>query len=111
MKKNRLNIFYSLLLLTCFITGQYVVYAHQHRINADSGHQAHGPVKHQSAQTVQEKCGLCDAMHHVNAIIEPAISFNPNIVTNHFYKVYNYDFVSIALILSAGRAPPAIVVC
>jgi hypothetical protein len=111
LKKNKLNIFYSWLLLLCFIAGQYVVYAHQHKINAGSGHQTHSPVKNQSAQTVQEKCGLCDAMHHVNAVLDSAVSFNPNIVTNHFYQVYNYDFISIALVLSAGRAPPVIVVC
>ena len=98
-----------MLLLFCFIAGQYIVYAHQHKIIAGSEHKVHGLAKNQSNQTIQEKCALCDAMHHTDAVINTPFTFIANIVTKPFYKVYNYDFVSIALILSAGRAPPVVV--
>jgi hypothetical protein len=111
LKRNKANIFYSWLLLVCFIAGQYTVYTHQHKINASHNSKSHGVVKNLSRTIVQEKCSVCDAMHHTNAIINQVTYFNPNIVTKHFYRVYNYDFVSIALILSAGRAPPVLASC
>ena len=111
MKKHKANILYAWLLLTCFIAGQYTVYAHQHKIFANNVTKTHQPVKEQSRTTVQEKCSLCDAMHHTNAILNQHFYYSPNIVTNHFYQVYNYDFVSIALVLSAGRAPPVSAFC
>jgi hypothetical protein len=111
LKKNKANIFYSWLLLTCFIAGQGMVYAHQHKIiTGNSGKAYHYPTDQQRT-TIQEKCSLCDAMHHTNAVIKQHIYVSPNIVTNHFYTVYNYDFISIALILSSGRAPPVATSC
>jgi hypothetical protein len=111
LKVSKANIFYSWLILVCFIAGQFVVYAHQHKITAGNGtksyHVAHAP----SGTIIQEKCALCDAMHHTNAIINTYTYTSLNIVTKHFYKVYNYDFISIALVLSAGRAPPVLASC
>ncbi|WP_299360096.1 hypothetical protein [Mucilaginibacter sp.] len=111
MKKNKANIFYSWLLLVCFIAGQYIIYTHQHKIAANSKTKTHGLAKIPARTIVQEKCSLCDAMHHTTAVINKYTYFSPNIVTQHFYKVYNYAFVSIALILSSGRAPPVLAFC
>jgi hypothetical protein len=111
LKKKRSNIFYSWLLLICFIGGQYTVYAHQHKVSAGVTHLTHSSPKSQHQQTIQEKCPLCDAMHHTNVILNQQVFFNPNIVTNYFFCVYNYDFVGIALIISAGRAPPMAAFC
>jgi hypothetical protein len=111
LKKNKANIFFSWLLLVCFVAGQYVVYTHQHKIIAGNAVQTKDVSKNQSRTIVQEKCSLCDAMHHTTAVIKEYTYFSPNIVTMHFYTVYNYDFVSIALILSSGRAPPVLAFC
>ncbi|MCC8425037.1 hypothetical protein [Mucilaginibacter sp. UR6-11] len=111
MKNNKANIFYAWLLMFCFIAGQYTVYTHQHKVIAGIAAKTRGVAKNQSRTVVQEKCSMCDAMHHTNAVINTYTYFSPNIVTKHFYRVYNYDFVSIALILSAGRAPPVAASC
>jgi len=107
LKRKKSNILFAWLLLVCFIAGQYIVYSHQHKIIAGSSVKNQASAKDHNRTIVQEKCSICDAMHHTNAVINDAAYVSPNIVTKHFYKVYNYDFVSIALILSAGRAPPA----
>ncbi len=111
MKRNRVNIFYAWLLLVCFIAGQGAVYIHQHKIIAGSGPRSYHHNASQPRTTVQENCSLCDAMHHTNAVIDQQVYVSPNLITQHFYKAYNYDFVSIALILSAGRAPPVSAPC
>jgi hypothetical protein len=111
LKRNKTNIFYSWLLLICFIAGQYTVYTHQHKIIAGNTNKAYRNASTQPRTIVQEKCALCDAMHHTNALISHYIYHSPNIVTKHFYRVYNYDFISIALVLSAGRAPPVAAFC
>ncbi|HWZ36474.1 MAG TPA: hypothetical protein VNW51_09955 [Mucilaginibacter sp.] len=107
MKKNTVNIFFAWAILFSFIAGQYVIYTHQHKIIA----RITATTKSIPHTTLQEKCSVCDAMHHINAVINQYSYFGPNIVTKHFYKAYNYDFVSIALILSAGRAPPVAAAC
>ncbi|MDN3550973.1 hypothetical protein [Mucilaginibacter aquaedulcis] len=107
MKRSKLYITYSWLLLICFIAGQYMVYSHQHLL-------AKGVIKtsyisndhHQPQQTVKEKCCMCDAMHHQAAIIGDAFHFSPQVAVLHIFKACHYNFVSIGLILAAGRAPP-----
>ncbi|MFD2873261.1 hypothetical protein ACFS5N_12325 [Mucilaginibacter ximonensis] len=111
MKKRRLNIIFAWALLFSFIAGQYVIYTHQHRIIASITAKAKDQNNGTSRSTIQEKCSVCDAMHHINAVIEHYHYFRPNIVTKHFYKSYHYAFVSIALILAAGRAPPVAAAC
>jgi hypothetical protein len=111
LKKNKANIFYAWLVLFCFIAGQYTVYSHQHKIITSCVSKTHRHANHQTGPIVQEKCSACDAMHHFSAVITPVTYISLNIVTNHFYQAYNYDFVSIALILSAGRAPPFLASC
>jgi hypothetical protein len=100
MKKSKRHIIYTWTMLLCFAAGQWAVYAHQHKTYGSLVRTpAHGAV-------VSEKCQLCDAMHHNSMIQHTEKLFTPVIVTNHFYKQGKYDFVSIALILSGGRAPP-----
>lgn len=107
VKKNRLHIVFAWLLLVCFVAGQYMVYSHQHTL-------IKGITKHshlaQGEQTVKEKCLLCDAMHHTDALVVSNNTFLiPLATSDHVFKAGDYDFVSIALILSAGRAPPVAV--
>ncbi|UOE49498.1 hypothetical protein MTO98_00235 [Mucilaginibacter sp. SMC90] len=104
MKKKRLHIVFAWLLLICFVAGQYMVYSHQHAL-------IKGITKHSQTaeghQTVKEKCLLCDAMHHTDAVTVSNNTFLvPLLTSDHVFKAGDYDFVSIALILSAGRAPP-----
>jgi len=80
-----------------------MVYAHQHMTRYVVSH-AQKP--DQNRITVTEKCQLCDAMHHTSMVINTNQYFTPVISTNHFYKQGKYDFISISLILSPGRAPP-----
>ena len=78
-----------------------MVYTHQHWVRYKT---------HQTAQnqtTVSEKCQICDAMHHTSMTLTDNHYFIPNISSDHIYKQGKYDFVSISLILSAGRSPPA----
>lgn len=107
LKRNKLRILSAWLLLFCFIGGQYMVYVHQHNILQKMG-SGYSLNKNQQkpTTTVQEKCYLCDAMHHTAMVIESNVYFTPVFSTDHLYKVGDYDFVSIALVLSAGRAPP-----
>ena len=100
MKKSKRHIICTWILLISFAAGQWAVYAHQHKIVA-------GITKTAGQRTVvSEKCQLCDAMHHNSMLIGKHTYFTPVVVNNHFYKQGQYDFVSIALILSPGRAPP-----
>lgn len=100
MKKGKRHIFYAFTLLICFAAGQWAIYGHQHKTFPGlTKAPAHG-------QVLTEKCQLCDAMHHNSMVQHTTAVFTPVVVTTHFYKQGDYDFVSIALILSAGRSPP-----
>jgi hypothetical protein len=45
-------------------------------------------------------------MHHNSMTIADHQYFTPIVSADYFYTPCQYDFVSIALILSAGRSPP-----
>jgi len=60
----------------------------------------------QPKQTVTENCRLCDAMHHNTMAVSTPVFFAPVVTASYFYKAVNHDFISVALILSAGRSPP-----
>jgi hypothetical protein len=107
VKKIKLHIIYSWLLLICFTAGQYMVYAHQHQFTKGTIKTAY-VTNDPHQQIVKEKCNMCDAMHHQAAIIDNPFHFEPQVATIHFFKASDYNFVSIALVLAAGRAPPAI---
>jgi hypothetical protein len=103
LKKSKFHIIYAWIVLICFIAGQLIVYTHQHntRLAISNTHKTS-----QNQQTVTEKCQLCDAMHHNNMVSVSHQYFIPTVSADHFYKQGQYNFVSVALILSAGRSPP-----
>lgn len=103
MKKSKYHIVYAWIVLICFAAGQGMVYAHQHLTSYAIAHQQKPD---QSKTTVTEKCQLCDAMHHTGMVINKTQYFTPAVCADHFYKQGTYDFISISLILSPGRAPP-----
>ncbi|HTK18649.1 MAG TPA: hypothetical protein VL442_04030 [Mucilaginibacter sp.] len=100
MRRAKLHIIYTWIVLFCFAAGQMMVYTHQHWVKYKT---------HQTAQnqtTVSEKCQICDAMHHTSMTLPDNHYFIPTVSSDHVYKQGKYDFISISLILSAGRSPP-----
>ena len=77
-----------------------MVYAHQHLVK----YKTHQTTQNQT--TVSEKCQICDAMHHTSMTLPDHHYFIPDVSSDHVYQQSKYDFVSISLILSAGRSPP-----
>jgi hypothetical protein len=100
LKKGKRHIIYTWIVLICFVAGQVMVSAHQHLVKYNTHQIA------QNQQTVTEKCQLCDVMHHNSMTIAEHHYFIPLVSTDYFYTPGKYNFVSIALILSSGRAPP-----
>jgi len=92
------------MLLLFFAAGQYMVYAHTH--NVGTTRSAYQNPNNQPKQTVTENCRLCDAMHHNTMAVDHGVFFAPVITASYFYKAVDHDFISVALILSAGRSPP-----
>jgi hypothetical protein len=107
VKKNKLNIIYSWLLLICFIAGQYMVYTHQHQVNKGISKTIALTNTHPE-QTVKEKCDMCDAMHHNFAVLDNPLFAIHQTAVPHVYKTCEYSFISFSLVLAAGRAPPVI---
>ena len=103
LKKSKQHIIYTWVVLICFAAGQLMVYAHQHIIRSAEHHHTQAA---SDQQTVTEKCQLCDAMHHNSMLVENQQYFSPAVAADHFYTPGKYDFISIALILSADRGPP-----
>jgi len=107
LKKNKYTVFHAWMLLICFIAGQSMMYIHQHKILSGNGISS-TITKNQPrpATTVVEKCYMCDALHNSAMAISQHVYVNTIVATGHIFRVGDYDFVSIALILSSGRAPP-----
>lgn len=105
LKKGKYHIICSWILLVCFIAGQYMVYTHQHKVAKNTCKPAF-VAKNIPQQTVAEKCYLCDVMHHNVMVNTQKVYFNPAIGAIHVFKSVAYNFTSIQLILSGGRAPP-----
>lgn len=93
-------------MLICFTAGQYMMYAHQHQIVRAGT--TRDVAKNTSRQTVTEKCSLCDVMHHNVMVTAAAAGFDAITVLSHTFKNLVYNFTSIQLILSSGRAPPVV---
>jgi len=103
LKQRKSHIICSWLLLGFFVAGQFVLYAHWHKVNTQ-------PVKERlqtSQQKVSEKCRLCDVMHFNAMAINAHHSVIPVAITHHDYIAITYSFLSISPVLSSGRAPPA----
>lgn len=87
-----------------------MVYAHRHNNEGSAVNiktYSHN-TKAQHGQTVTENCRLCDAMHHNVIAINSQVYFAPLLVSRYCYKNPVHNFISISLILSAGRSPPAV---
>ncbi|MDB5128131.1 MAG: hypothetical protein JWQ85_2363 [Mucilaginibacter sp.] len=85
-----------------------MVFAHQHNI-IKTTHAANCNDCHNTAkQTLKEKCLLCDSMHHTHMELLTSNYYTPFSAVNHVFLTFEYDFKSIALVLSQGRAPPVI---
>ncbi|WP_461449319.1 hypothetical protein [Mucilaginibacter sp.] len=108
MKKNKYHIILTWILLLCFCAGQFMVYAHTHTVNTRTNKIAYHNPDTQPKQTVTENCQLCDAMHHNAIVVNTPIYFAPVVVSSYYYKAVRHHFISIALILSAGRSPPIV---
>lgn len=109
LKNTKINMICAWALLFCFVAGQYMVSVHQHIVLTKSQTSYGNSKKVPNPQhTVQEKCYYCDAMHHNAMTIKHQTYFSPAVITGHVYKAGDYNFISIALILSAGRAPPVV---
>jgi hypothetical protein len=106
LKRNTRHIFRTWVLLFCFVTGQCIVYAHQHAGESSIPKTACQKQETLPKQTVTENCRLCDAMQHNQMMVSGQVHFAPVTVTAYTYKTIKYRFISIALILSAGRSPP-----
>jgi len=85
-----------------------MIYAHQHTI-INGTVKISSITKNLSRQTVTEKCALCDVMHHNVMVTANTIYYSPVVASTHVFKTFNYNFISIQLILASGRAPPSIV--
>jgi hypothetical protein len=92
---------YSRLLLIIFIAGQIILYGHQHNSNG-----SHIKVHSSSQQTITEKCQLCDAMHFNHSVIHQQVDVAPALTATPVYIHFAYNFISVALVRSAGRSPP-----
>jgi hypothetical protein len=106
LKNNKYHIISSWILLICFVAGQYMIYAHQHNVSKSTVKICNIP-KNLTQQTVKEKCGLCDVMHHNSMVITNQVYLNPVTIAVHVFTQVQYSFTSISLILSGGRAPPS----
>jgi len=85
-----------------------MVFAHQHNLVKNAHAHTYQDDKNSSHQVVKEKCPICDSMHHIAMELNNHSSYHTAIGTNYTYFTFEYDFKSIALILSPGRAPPVI---
>jgi hypothetical protein len=108
LKKNKYHILFAWTLLFCFAIGQYMVYAHQHNITKTAHVASCHDDQNSSKQTVKEKCELCDSMHHNSMELANHVNYASATSVDHVYITFEYDFKSIALILSSGRAPPVV---
>lgn len=82
-----------------------MVYSHQHHITVGKV-KPYSISKNKTQTTVTEKCELCDVMHHNVMVTSVQVYFTPAIATSYVFKGFEYNFTSIQLILSSGRAPP-----
>jgi hypothetical protein len=103
VKISKRHIVYAWIVMICFIAGQWAVYAHYHKASKVISHTSSNS---HAKTSVSEKCQLCDAMHHNNMARDIYGFIMPIVSADYFYQQGHYNFVSVSLVLSAGRAPP-----
>jgi hypothetical protein len=105
LKINKYVIIRAWMLLIFFAAGQVVIYAHQHPSSlSNAGADSHSSSK----QVFTEKCSLCDAMHFNHMDIVHAASALPVAAGSYVYIRSDYNFITLSLILAAGRSPPLV---
>jgi hypothetical protein len=105
-KRSKKRIIFSRLLFTIFAAGQIIVFSHYHHRHAKLII-TKAPLAPQSIQqSYNDKCPLCDAMHYTHIVLSPQVYAQPAPANYRFFTPGCYNFVSISLILSPGRAPP-----
>ena len=107
MKRKRRIVRLAWIMLICFITGQTVVYSHQHLANIKTS--LTGSIKTpQPTSTITEKCNICDMMHHTHMVIFNTAAINPPVTICETHYTRQHDYTFIGLILASGRAPPIV---
>ena len=81
---------------------------HTHAASSRTNKAAYHSPDTQPKQIVTENCQLCDAMHHNAMTVNTPAYFAPMVVSSYYYKAVEHHFISIALVLSAGRSPPIV---
>ena len=84
-----------------------MVFAHQHHASGATSNSIRKTPQNPGQKTVAEKCQLCDAMHNNHMLLTQQVYFSPATAVAHVYAKGDYNFYSVALILSAGRSPPS----
>lgn len=103
LKKRRKHIILSWILLLCFVTGQYVIYAHQHKTKSSF---AFSEKKVNQQRRVKGSCDLCDAMLHTYMDMAVQVHLPALKAVSYFYYSSTEYITSIDPILSKGRSPP-----
>jgi hypothetical protein len=85
-----------------------MVYAHQHNITKNTHTTNCNDCHNTAKQTVKEKCELCDSMHQTNMELVNHTNYSVFSSADHVFITFEYNFKSIALILSSDRGPPVI---
>jgi hypothetical protein len=100
LKKTKLNIIFAWTLLLFFAVGQYMVFAHQHKVGSDFSNSK------TTTQVLKERCDVCDAMHHTHMLLTQHVYFTPVVAVLCHYQEKRSDVTLIQLVIAAGRAPP-----
>jgi hypothetical protein len=84
-----------------------MIYAHSHNVFSTTG-RVYAFSKSLPHQTVQEKCYLCDVMHHNNMVISGHVFFNDMAASAYLYRIFHYNFNGARTAHSSSRAPPVL---
>lgn len=85
-----------------------MVFAHQHNITKTIHAKNCTDCHNTSKQEFKEKCQLCDSMHHTYMELPGNSYYTSLSAANHTFITFEYDFKSIALVLSQDRGPPVV---
>lgn len=105
VKRRYTKIWTSIWLLLVFITGQVIVFAHNHQAELPSSHYS---VNKHKASTVDNKCQICLQSSNVQMLLQTQqLFFFTNSIT-HQYVSFTAIYQSIELLLSGNRGPPVL---
>ncbi|MBS7565261.1 hypothetical protein KHS38_12680 [Mucilaginibacter sp. Bleaf8] len=104
MKKRSKNILSSIWLLLIFVTGQVIVFAHNHQSETSY---IHYTINKHKSNAVDTKCQICAQSSHVQMMLQTQQLFFFTASITHQYVTYTEIYQSIELLLSGNRGPPA----